>query len=90
MLPPFEPIAPGEALEILEARDRRRLVQDAILALPADYRQVIVLRHFTELSYDEISAALGIPVKTVKSRLYTARQRLADLLAGATPTRGNR
>ena len=86
----FEPVAPGEALEVLEAQDRRRLVQGAILALPAEYRQVIVLRHFTELSYDEIGAALGIPVKTVKSRLYTARQRLAELLAGAGPDRGNR
>jgi RNA polymerase sigma-70 factor, ECF subfamily len=86
----FEPVAPGEALELLEAQDRRRIVQGAILALPNDYRQVIVLRHFTELSYGEISTALGIPVKTVKSRLYTARQRLAELLTGAGPNRGDR
>jgi RNA polymerase sigma-70 factor (ECF subfamily) len=46
-----------------------------------EYREVVVLRHFTDLSYDEIAATLGIPAKTVKSRLYTARQQLGGLLA---------
>ena len=73
--------AEGSPLERLEAADRRRLVQRALLALPVDYRQVIVLRHFGELDYDDIAATLGIPVKTVKSRLYTARQRFFELLA---------
>jgi RNA polymerase sigma-70 factor (ECF subfamily) len=41
--------------------------------LSGEYREVVVLRHFTDLSYDEIAATLGIPTKTVKSRLYTAR-----------------
>lgn len=87
---PFELVAPGEVLEALEAQERRRQVQAAILTLPVEYRQVIVLRHFTELSYEEIGACLGIPVKTVKSRLYTARQRLADLLGGAALEKGHR
>ena len=64
----------------LEAADRRKLVQRALLALSVEYRQVVVLRHFGELNYDDIAATLGIPVKTVKSRLYTARQRLLELL----------
>ena len=55
-------------------------MQRALLALPVDYRQVVVLRHFGELDYDDIAATLGIPTKTVKSRLYTARQRLIELL----------
>ena len=55
-------------------------VDRALLALPVEYRQVIVLRHFGGLNYDDIAATLGIPSKTVKSRLYSARQRLADLL----------
>jgi RNA polymerase sigma-70 factor (ECF subfamily) len=50
------------------------------MALPVDSREVLVLRHFADLSYCEMSAALAIPEKTVKSRLYTARQRLAGLL----------
>ena len=50
------------------------------MALSVDYREVVVLRHFAELSYGEMSVALAIPEKTVKSRLYTARQRLAEIL----------
>jgi len=76
------PDLPAESSQFdrLEAADRRKLVQRALLALPVDYRQVVVLRHFGELAYDDIAATLGIPVKTVKSRLYTARQRLIELL----------
>jgi DNA-directed RNA polymerase specialized sigma24 family protein len=40
----------------------------------------VVLRYFAELSYEEISHAVGVPEKTVKSRLFSARQRLAGLL----------
>ena len=72
--------ATGTPVDRLEAEDRRRLVQQALLALPVDYRQVIVLRHFGELNYDDIASTLGIPAKTVKSRLYTARQRLMEFL----------
>lgn len=51
------------------------------MALTDDQREVILLRHFTELSCDGIATATGMPVKTVTSRLFTARQRLAVLLA---------
>jgi RNA polymerase sigma-70 factor (ECF subfamily) len=70
----------GGPLEAMEAVERRRQVQRALLALPVEYRQVIVLRHFGELHYDDIAFTLGIPSKTVKSRLYSARQRLLELL----------
>jgi RNA polymerase sigma-70 factor (ECF subfamily) len=70
-------------LEVLEASERRWHVQQALLALPPDLRAVIVLRHYAGLSYEEIGEAVGgLPVKTVKSRLYTARQRLGQLLFG--------
>jgi RNA polymerase sigma-70 factor (ECF subfamily) len=65
----------------VEAGERQRAVQRALLMLPPEYREVLVLRHFTELSYEEIASTVEIPVKTVKSRLYTARQRLGELLA---------
>ena len=71
---------PGTPLDALERVERRQRVQKALLALPEDYRQVVVLRHFAELSYDEIAATLAIPATVVKSRLYTARQRLAAML----------
>jgi len=69
---------PGESLD----RERRRVaLQKAIEALPPEHRDVVVLRHYGDCSYDEIAATLGIPMVTVKSRLYSARQRLADMLA---------
>ena len=70
----------GGPMDAFEVAERRRQVQAAILALTPEYREVIVLRHFGELHYDDIAATLGIPSKTVKSRLYSARQRLLDLL----------
>lgn len=71
---------PGEGLD----RERRRLaLRRAIERLASEQRDVIVLRHYGDCSYDEIAGALGIPVVTVKSRLYAARQRLADMLADA-------
>ncbi len=83
---PSEPVslewaAAGIPSDSLMAFERNRAVQSALLGLTADYREVIVLRHFTELSYDDIAVTLGIPVKTVKSRLYSARQRLGEVLA---------
>ena len=83
---PSEPVSlalpAGRNGDPLEARERHQAVQAALLALSADYREVVVLRHFTDLSYDEIAATLGIPSKTVKSRLYTARQQLGGMLVG--------
>ena len=70
----------GES-DLVEAAERRNAVKKAILALPDPYREVIVLRHFAALSYEEMSEAIGIPTKTVKSRLYSARQQLAEQLA---------
>lgn len=57
-------------------------VQAAVMELPPDYRQVVILRHFVDLSYREVSSLMDIPEKTVKSRLYTARQQLRDILLG--------
>jgi RNA polymerase sigma-70 factor (ECF subfamily) len=65
----------------LEAGEARRRVRKALLELPAEQRDVIVLRHFAEMRYEQIAAAVGIPEKTVKSRLFSARQRLCELLA---------
>jgi RNA polymerase sigma-70 factor, ECF subfamily len=83
---PHEQLTPELAtvdspVEQLENAERRRRVQAAVRDLPHEQREVIVLRHFTELSYDEIAEVLGIPAKTVKSRLHTARQHLGQILA---------
>lgn len=76
-----EVIHDGDQLEDeLDESERYQKLEDAILALGVDYRIVIVLRHFQNLSYDEMSKILEIPAKTVKSRLFTARQILKDKL----------
>jgi RNA polymerase sigma-70 factor (ECF subfamily) len=56
-------------------------VQDGLMELQEDYRVVVVLRHFSDLSYRDISDVLHIPEKTVKSRLYSARQIMKTYLA---------
>ena len=59
------------------------LVQTALKRLGKDQRVVIILRHFVDLSYRQIGEVLGIQEKTVKSRLYSARQRMKEILTGA-------
>ena len=58
------------------AQDAEERVGKALMDLNADDRSVVVLRHFASFSYDEIADVLDVPVRTVKSRLFTARQRL--------------
>src|SRR5210317_95803 len=55
-------------------------VQAALMTINTDYRTVVILKHFLGCSYVEISEILELPEKTVKSRLYTARQHLKDEL----------
>jgi RNA polymerase sigma-70 factor (ECF subfamily) len=65
-----------------QARDaeRSRHIQRALLTMSAMDRTVIVLRHFSECSYQEIARVLDVDEKTVKSRLFEARRRLRELL----------
>jgi RNA polymerase sigma-70 factor (ECF subfamily) len=63
-----------------ETVDLSRNVQDGLMALTSDYRSVLVLRHFSDCSYREIGEILEIPEKTVKSRLYSARQQMKEVL----------
>ena len=55
-------------------------MQAALMTISPDYRAVVVLKHLLGCSYQEISDVLEIPEKTVKSRLYTARQLLQRTL----------
>jgi RNA polymerase sigma-70 factor (ECF subfamily) len=74
----FEAVTGGDPVERLEASGR---VQAGLMALSSEYREVIIMRYFAELSYEEIAEAIGIPEKTVKSRLFSARQRLGEILS---------
>jgi RNA polymerase sigma-70 factor (ECF subfamily) len=73
--------APGRTPEDEASEERvQDRVQAAIVQLPLEYRRLIVLRHFGDLTYRDMSLALDLPEKTVKSRLFTARRMLKDLL----------
>jgi RNA polymerase sigma factor (sigma-70 family) len=55
-------------------------IQKAIQQLPKQYRMVVVLRYLQDFSYQEIADALELPLNTVKSYLFRARQQLQELL----------
>jgi RNA polymerase sigma-70 factor (ECF subfamily) len=65
-----------------EDRDAAVDLARAMGALSAEHRQVLLLINVEGMSYDEVAAALGIPVGTVMSRLARARQRVRSLLEG--------
>jgi RNA polymerase sigma-70 factor (ECF subfamily) len=84
---PQEPIdselaGKGTPFETALAGERHAHIEAALQRLTPEYRSVVVLRHFAGQSYSEIAAALSIPEKTVKSRLFTARQLLGEMLLG--------
>jgi RNA polymerase sigma-70 factor, ECF subfamily len=55
-------------------------IDHAVEKLPADYRELIQLRHFAELSYEEIASMKKLPLGTVKNKLFRARNLLKDAL----------
>jgi RNA polymerase sigma-70 factor (ECF subfamily) len=61
---------------ITEQNERLSHVRQAVHALPADLKQVIVMKEFEEMTFQEISEALELPLSTVKSRVYTALKQL--------------
>jgi RNA polymerase sigma-70 factor (ECF subfamily) len=77
-----EPVetAPSAEEDLVRRADGARL-KSALEELPADFREVVVLRELEELSYREIAEVAGIPVGTVMSRLARARRRLQAVLA---------
>jgi RNA polymerase sigma-70 factor, ECF subfamily len=68
--------------EKVQVGERDHSVRKAIIALPPHYRAVIELRHYQELSYEEIAQTLLCPVSAVKINLFRARRMLAEKLAG--------
>ena len=74
---PSDGPGPDESLDSLQAA---RHVQAALVTLPEQYRAVIVLRHFLDCSYTDMAEILELPEKTVKSRLFSARQLLRSAL----------
>lgn len=61
--------------------ERHGEIDRALSQISIDYRTVIVLKHFMGCSYHEMANILDVPEKTVKSRLFTARAQLSELIA---------
>ncbi|MDQ3564486.1 MAG: sigma-70 family RNA polymerase sigma factor [Pseudomonadota bacterium] len=64
----------------LDRHDQRRTLAKAIAALSAEHRAVIELTFFHGLPYQEIAEIVGAPVNTIKTRMFHARRRLAEIL----------
>jgi len=64
----------------LRNRERGDAIQGAIDALPWEYRELILLRHFGDLPYEEIARMKQMPLGTVKNKLFRGRQMLKDKL----------
>jgi RNA polymerase sigma-70 factor (ECF subfamily) len=62
--------------KITEQNERVAGVRTAVNSLPAELKQVIVMKEFEELTFQEIADALELPISTVKSRIYTALKQL--------------
>ena len=92
----FSPLAEGDHLEVLAAhgpapdrgvaaREASDRMARALETLPERQRAVVVLRHYQELSLEEIATTLGMSLGTVKSSLHRALHRMRATLAGAEP-----
>lgn len=71
----------ADLYQALEAKERRRLLQQGILQLPPDFRAALVLVDLQNLPYQEAALALDLPLGTVKSRVYRARNALVKFLS---------
>ncbi|MCR4658819.1 MAG: sigma-70 family RNA polymerase sigma factor [Bacteroidales bacterium] len=68
--------------EAIIATQRHEVLRNLVTRLKPKYRQLVELRFFDELSYDEIASRTGLPLSTVKIRLMRARNLMADMVAG--------
>jgi RNA polymerase sigma-70 factor (ECF subfamily) len=66
----------------LRNRERAGAIQQAIDGLPWEYRELILLRHYGELPYEEIARLKQMPLGTVKNKLFRGRQMLKEKLHG--------
>jgi RNA polymerase sigma-70 factor (ECF subfamily) len=67
----------------LQEKNRSELLQSALTRLTLEHREVIDLVYYHEKSVDECAKILGIPAATVKTRMFYARKKLAELVKGA-------
>jgi RNA polymerase sigma-70 factor (ECF subfamily) len=82
LLPEFRAPAVKDQYSSLITRLDQEQVRQAISQLPSEFREIILLREFEDLSYQEIADVLNCPIGTVMSRLGRARAKLRLLLSG--------
>ncbi|GHO43674.1 RNA polymerase sigma factor [Ktedonospora formicarum] len=66
------------AMTQIEAADRQSLVHEHLSTLPAKYRIVLVLRHLQDMTYEEMAEILTMPIGTIKTHLFRARNLLKE------------
>jgi RNA polymerase sigma-70 factor (ECF subfamily) len=77
------PTTAGDPVDRLVRREENARVRRALLELGELDRQVVMLRHWSDATYEEIASALGLTVSAVQSRLFRARRELAKKLRGS-------
>ena len=65
-----------------ERKERRLEIESVVRSLPNAYRELIVLRHSQDLTYEEIVEVTGLPLGTVKNRLFRAREMMRQQFIG--------
>ncbi|HEV2662618.1 MAG TPA: sigma-70 family RNA polymerase sigma factor, partial [Ktedonobacteraceae bacterium] len=70
----------ARAAEELETYERQALVREHLSLLPTKYRVVLILRHLQEMTYEEMAEILTIPIGTIKTHLFRARNLLKERL----------
>jgi RNA polymerase sigma factor (sigma-70 family) len=77
-----EPIAPTGVVDSAERAQEAQLLQRALMQLPEDKREILILSRFQELKYDEIARLLGCETGAVKVRVHRALQQLREVYVG--------
>jgi RNA polymerase sigma-70 factor (ECF subfamily) len=72
----------------LEKKDKSALIRKCLTGLSAEHREIIDLVYYHEKSVEEVALIVGIPANTVKTRMFYARKRLAELLKAEGIERG--
>jgi RNA polymerase sigma-70 factor (ECF subfamily) len=72
-----------QAEDSIELRDRQAIVREQLEKLPTKYRSVLILRHLQEMTYEEMADILTMPIGTIKTHLFRARNLLKERLYNA-------
>jgi RNA polymerase sigma-70 factor (ECF subfamily) len=73
---------------VLEKKDKSAIIRKCLAGLSAEHREIIDLVYYHEKSVEEVAEVIGIPENTVKTRMFYARKRLAELLKAEGIDRG--